>query len=85
MNLMRHEIGLQKDSKVLREPPETVASIKCRHTRESGYPERVKKNWIPVFTGMTRKIGEGKKHNLRQVLRHFRIYHAAVDRDIVAE
>jgi hypothetical protein len=32
-------------------------SEKCRHTRESGYPEKAEKHWIPVYTGMTPKGG----------------------------
>jgi len=38
---------------------------KCRHTRESGYPEKAEKHWIPVFTGMTPKGGRRQKPNLR--------------------
>ncbi len=32
--------------------------VKSRHTREGGYPERKQlpeKEWIPVFTGMTKR------------------------------
>jgi N-acetylneuraminic acid mutarotase len=35
--------------------------IKSRHTRESGYPvcEHSLKDWIPVFTGMTKNAFSG--------------------------